>query len=398
MPRQTASLLGLLALCALGRAQSTLTPTDALHQAFAQRDVMTTNRQKLEEARRTAIAAGAYPATRLDLGRDLFNKADIMGSADLLLYQPLDIFGKSRVAGRQGRAGVATALATFRQGALDLQQELLTAYANLLSAQRLLDLAKGQRELAESVRVSTAKRVEARDLPEIQAARAQLEVDRADGLVTDRQAALEAARLRLSGAMGADAASNLTLGGIELPAGDPTVARPELLLLRADVAQANADAQSAKQGLLPDLEIQAGRTGFNTPTEYGARLQLTATLWDNGATRNRVQAAEARKKAATSALADKVKVAEKDIAAAKVELAAADRSVANYTKLAEGAKTLLDRTQRGFELGANSLIDVLDARRALSDAQELTVNAQLRRDLAVEAVLRAEGRFLEEPK
>ncbi|GEM_PF-2869441 len=402
MPRRSAALLGLLTLSSLGLGQTAFSPADALGQAFASRGSMTTNRQRLEEARRNAVAAGAYPATRLDLGKDLFNRADIMGSADLLVYQPLDVFGKARVLRRQGDAAVATALAAFRQGALDVQQEALTAYANLLSAQRLLALAQAQRDLAESVRISTAKRVEARDLPELQAARAELEVERADGLVKDREAAVEAARLRLSGALGTDAlAIDTQLGALEsppAPPGDPTATRPELLTLRAEEAQAVADERVAKQALLPDLEIQAGRNSFNDAPQYGARLQLTATLWDNGATRNRVRGAEARRKAAAAALADRVKAAQKDVAAAQVEFAAAERSVANYTKLANGARTLLERTQRGFELGANTLIDVLDARRALSDAQELAVNAQLRRDLAVEAVLRSQGRFLEEPK
>ena len=402
MPRPLAVFLGLLVLVARGAAQAPFSPADAVGQAFAQRGTITTNRQRLEEARRNAVASGAYPATRLDLGHNLFNKTDVMGSADFLLYQPLDVFGKSRTLRRQADAALATALAAFRQGALDVQQEALTAYASLLSAQRLLDLAKAQRDLAESVRVSTAKRVEARDLPEIQEARAALEVERADGLVKDREAAVEAARLRLAGALGADEVpSEAQLAAIELPAdptGDPTTARPELLTLRAEAAQATADERVAKQALLPDLEVQAGRNTFNEPARYGARLQLTATLWDNGATKNRIRAAEARRKAAAAALDDRAKAAQKDIAAAKVEFAAAERSVASYNKLANGARTLLDRTQRGFELGANTLIDVLDARRALSDAQELAVNARLRRDLAVEAVLRSQGRFLEEPK
>ena len=401
MIRRTAALLGLL-LSPLGHGQTPFSATDAVRQAFAQRGTITTNRQRLEEARRSAAVVGAYPATRLDLGKDLFNHADIMGSADFLVYQPLDVFGKARTLRTQGRAALATALAAFRQGALDVQQETLTAYANLLSAGRLRDLARTQRDLAESVRVSTQKRVEARDLPEIQSARAALEVERAEGLVMDREAAVEAARLRLAGALGADALPGESpLAALELPAdptGDPTAARPELLTLRAEEAQAVADERVAKQGYLPDLEIQAGRSTFNAAPEYGARLQLTATLWDDGATRNRVRAAQARRKAAASALADRVRTAQKDVAAAKVELAAAERAVSNYAKLADGARTLLERTQKGFALGANALFDVLDARRALSDAQELTVNAQLRRDLAIEAVLRSQGRFLEEPK
>ena len=387
--------LALLAASSSTLGQTALSATDAVRQAFAGRATIATNRQRLEEARRNAAAAGAYPATRLDLGTNLFNRTDINGSADLLVYQPLDVFGKTRALRGQGRAALATALAAFRQGALDVQQEALTAYANLLSAQRLLAGAKVQRDLAESVRASTEKRVAARDLPEIQGARSALEVQRADGLVADRRAAVEVARLRLAAALGTDTLPDeAQLAALESPSeppGDPAAGRPELLALRAEAAQAVADERVAKQGLLPDLQIQAGRNSFEESGRFNARLQLTATLWDNGATRDRIKAAEARRRAAEAALQDRLKGASKEIAAAQVEFAAAERSVRSYTNLAEGAQTLLERTQRGFDLGANTLVDVLDARRALADAQELMVNAQLRRDLAIEGVLRFEG-------
>lgn len=395
-------ILALLIIPAAARGQKGFSALEAERQAFAGRATITTNRERLEEARRTASVLGAYPATRLDLGRNVFNGTDINGSADLLLYQPIDVFGKTRALRRQGEASYAVALAAFRQSALDVQQEVLTTYANLVSAQRLLASAVVQRDLAESVRVATAKRVEARDLPEIQGSRAALEVERTDQLVADRQAAVEATRLRLAAALGSEEVPpGAQLTSLEPPpegGADPTIGRPELLTLRAEEAQAVADERVARQTLLPDLEIQAGRNSFDQSARYNARLQLTATLWDNGATRDRIRASEARRKASAAALEDRLKGARKDVAAAKVEFAAAERSVAGYQRLAEGAQTLLERTRRGFELGANSLIDVLDARRALAEAQELTVNAQLRRDLAVEAVLRSEGRFLEEPK
>jgi outer membrane protein TolC len=395
--------IALLFPAARATAQTALTPISALHQAYTQRASITTNRQRLEEARRNAAAAGAYPATRLDLGHNLFNQIDIGGSPDLVLYQPIDVFGKTRALRRQGEAAVLTAQGTLRQGALDVQQEVLTAYANLLSAQRLLALARAQKDIAEAVRISTSKRVAARDLPAIQADRAALEVQRADQLVTDRLAAVEAARLRLAAALGIDKLpTEDDLAPFDRPSNptkDPTASRPELLTLRSEAAQAVADERVARQGLVPDLEIQAGRSPFDqNPSQYNARLQLTATLWDNGATKNKIRAAEAHRKAAESALQDRLKSAQKDIAASKIELDAAEASVAGYAKLADGARSLLDRTQRGFELGANTLIDVLDARRALADAQELTINANLRRDLAIEGFLRSQGRLLEEPQ
>lgn len=373
---------------------------EAIHRAFASRGALANARLRVLEARRNRDAAGAYPATRLDLGRG--TPVDIGGSADLLLYQPLDVFGKSRAAARQADALVATAVAAFRQRGLDIQQEALTAYANLASAQRLLAVAQTQRDLAAQVREATAKRVAARDLAEIQSLRADVELAKADQLVTDRQAAIEAARLRLAAALGTDdAPSDSTLPPLEPPpppTQDLSLTRPELQSLRADQAAAEADARAARLSAYPDVEIQAGRAGFDNPEEYGARLQLSFNLWDHGAARNLVRAADARKKAAQASYDDRLKAARKDVEAAQIELNAAQKSVQAYEKLAVSARDLLNRTQVGFELGASTLIEVIDARRTLTDGQELVVNAQLRRDLAVEGLLRAQGRFLEEPK
>lgn len=402
------SPLALLALAATGRGQTAppaaplpFSPTAAVSQAFGARATITTNRQRLEEARRNAFALGSYPATRFDLGRNLFNDVDILGSADLLVYQPLDVFNKAGVYRNQGNAALAAALAAFRQGALNVQSEVLGAYASVGSAQRLLDVARRLRAIADELRSSAERRVAARDLPEIQAERARIEVQRADGLVADREAAVEVAKLRLAAALGSDTVpSDPQLPALDAPpviAGDPTAGRPELLVLRTEVALAAADERVARVALLPDVEIQAGRNSFALPAQYGARLQITGTLYDNGATRNRRRAAAARKAAAFAALADRERGARKDIEASLAEYRASEASLARYNLLVGAAQTLLGRTQRGFELGASTLIDVLDARRALSDAQELVANAALRRDLAVAGVLTAEGRFLNDP-
>jgi len=385
---------------ASGAGAQTLTPQDAMRQAYANRPGMKAGRQRLEEARRLASASSAYPATRLEAGKDIFNKTDVMGGADLLVFQPIDIFGKTRSLHEQANATIATALATYRQSALDIQGQVLTAYANLAAAQRLLDVANTQLQLASEASNLTDKRVAARDLPEIQSDRARLDVEKAMQLVGDRQSAVSAARLRLSSAVGSSDVDKMTLTAIELPSTPPDALKtlPELMSLTAAQAQAAADRRVANQAYFPDLEIQAGRDSFNDVAAYGARLQLTANLWDYGATRNKIRAADARRKAAANDLADKAASVQKEVEAAKLEWEAAQRSVEAYEKLAASARHLLERTNKGFELGASTLIDVLDARKALADAQELTVNAQLKRDLATEALLQAQGTLLEEPR
>ena len=57
-------------------------------------------------------------------------------------------------------------------------------------------------------------------------------------------------------------------------------------------------------------------------------------------------------------------------------------SVGSVCVLAQGDSSRMPAPNKRIVIGASTLLDVLDARKVLSDAQELTVNAELRRDLA----------------
>ena len=97
-------------------------------------------------------------------------------------------------------------------------------------------------------------------------------------------------------------------------------------------------------------------------------------------------------------LSDALKRISAEIEAARIQLDAAKKSLAAYTTLLVDVKELMEKTQRGFELGASTLIDVFDAKRALADAMEQRSTAQLNLDLATAELLRAQGQILGEEK
>ena len=59
---------------------------------------------------------------------------------------------------------------------------------------------------------------------------------------------------------------------------------------------------------------------------------------------------------------------------------------------------MLNKIQRGFELGGATLLDVIDARRAYNDTQEQAVAARQRLATAGAAHLKARGEILGEMK
>ena len=392
--------------CALGVALgltcacSAQLPRELVRKALANRDAMKSADFLRLSVKDAASSQGAYPATRLEFGGA--TRPDVGGGEDLTLFQPLDIFGKSKAAGVSGSAAKRSAEANYRLSQLAVQHDVLTAYANWANTVLAGLNAKEQLRLARAVLVATQKKVEARALPEIATTRAELDVDRASQADADRSAAIEAAAVRLVQTVGSPG----VYGDTRMPAPldpdllvkvEPGKTRPELLILAAQRDGFRADGRSADLSRLPDIELQARRSPWSSDAQqYGLRLQFVLPLFDNGAARSRSLAARHQALSAEFAYSDTQKRIEAEINVASIQMVAAQKSLAGYEKLAAAGRLLLGKTQRGYELGANTLIDVIDAERALSDSLALLASARLTLDLAVEASLAAQGQLLVE--
>src|SRR5579859_7598253 len=101
--------------------QAPFNATEAVRQALAHRGVIASALLKVIQAEHDRNAAGAFPLTRLETA--LPTMPEVNPGEDLTLFQPLDVFGKSRAAGRQAGALVVSARAALRQSALDVQQQ-----------------------------------------------------------------------------------------------------------------------------------------------------------------------------------------------------------------------------------------------------------------------------------
>ena len=396
---KAALIFSLFASAVFCRAQS---PKDLVHAAFASRDVVKSAKLIVQSAHRNFDSQGAYPLTRLETA--FGSQPDVNGGEDLTLFQPIDIFNKTRFGKAAGRAGMSQAEAGLRQTYIDVQNDVMMAFANWTNAIRLEQNANAQLDIAKTLQTVAAKKVELRAIPELQKVRADLEVDKQGQVVIDRKAGAEAAKVMLIQALGSDFATfdQRTVDGYDdqlIKQTQVELTRPDLLAIHADVLAARADSGLAKGGSLPDLELQLRRSPWSSGQEqYGARLQFVVPLWDHGASRGKAAASDLKAKASMAQYSDLLKRANAEVKAAEIQLAAATKSVMAYSKLVEYAKLFVEKSQRGFDLGASTIIDVLDARRALSDAMDSLAAAQLAKDLAITAGLKSRGQLLEEPK
>lgn len=318
-----------------------------------------------------------------------------------MLSQSIDIFGRSRAGTALGDAMVLRAQSELRLARADLQSEVISLYGETVAAAELAKSGRESQAIAERLQEAVKRLVEEGRSPGIQLTRITVEAERARISADQRESEYAANLHRLAAAIGKkpDEIS---------PAGFPTVAivgseqgdlvsqLPELMLLGAEVEEAEAEARIARTGAMPELELQARRTPWQEPNpRYGLRVQLSLPLFDYGRSRNETKSAQKKAEAARRSLSDAALIAKAEREAVSLQLAAATEEVRRYESTASTAKTLVDRTEVGLREGANSLIDVLDSLRTYREVEESLVESKRRLSNAQARYLRASGTLLE---
>lgn len=378
---------------ALGQTQdgsTVLTLSEALKLAQNNRASLVSAQNALQASLALKRALSAYPATTFTLGDA--THPDLQQGEDLLLTQPIDLFGKYRSGGKVGAAGVSKAMADLKAAQFSTQTEVIKALAQAASAEKLVSLGRKELEIAQTLYDGTVKRVEARDLPPIQQVRAQLGLDTAKAALELRLSQRTAAIQQLSGALGVQVSADQSL---EMP----TLLPPAVKLdERADLKGGLAAIQAARAvhmtdslASLPDFEVQARRSFWSLPEQYGLQFQMTWKFWDHGAARNQIKADSFSILAAEATYQDSYRRANADLASAKALYEGASVAAHQYDLLQTSAAQLLAKTQKAFELGGASLLDVLDAEQAYQQVEENQISASLNTALAAADYYQAAG-------
>jgi outer membrane protein TolC len=299
-----------------------------------------------------------------------------------------------------GDARVVQAEAEFRQVAVEVQSEVVSAYVEAAASAELVRTATLVQQTLERLYEATRLRIEGGVVPGVQLTRVGLELDQAKLRKQRREAELQANLQRLATVVGV---TELPVAGafpeLALMSVDDAVLmrqRPDLLLLSADVQVAEADARVARLGSLPELEIQGRRTPWQqSDDQYGLRIQIAVPVFDFGRTRAESRAASVRAEAARRALADAIRLAGGEIAAARIEVDSAREQVAQYETLVTTARDLVERLRPALTEQATTLIEVIDATRSMRDIEEALVEAKERLAHAQSRYLRATGQLLE---
>ncbi|MBS1723437.1 MAG: TolC family protein [Armatimonadetes bacterium] len=375
---------------------------EALRHARTNRPSIAAAQQRVVSADLSRRALGAFPATRLFVGyTDPFG---VGGSDDdLVLAQPLDVFGRTSAARATGDALVLRSRAELRSTLSALQFDVVTQYADAATAKALAESATQSQDIAQKLYDAIKSLVDEGKLSGVQLTRVGIELERAKLAASQKNAELRASLKRLAGLVNLPgeqvSIADFPQFNVQRVGEGAALDRPDLQLLAADVKSAEAEARVASLGQMPELEIQGRRTPWQeSEPRLGLRLQLSIPLMDFGKTRSETRAARLVADSARKALEDAKRVATGEIKAALIEMEAASEGVQRFEAIDKQTHDLVERSRIGFTEKAVTLVELLEATRALREVEEGKAEASSRLVKAQAEYLRATGQLLEAAK
>jgi cobalt-zinc-cadmium efflux system outer membrane protein len=394
---KTSFIIPLIVAASLCHGQAPLSASGALKLAAQNRPALRSAKLRIEQARISSKALGAYPPTTFLIGASSRSE---LGSndMDLQLSQPLDFFGRRSANKQVGEAGIQLSLAEYISLATELQHDVLTAYAESVANQHQKEVATELLKISDGLLVATKRRFDEGKVAETQVTRASIEFERAKQSAELTSADLSASLEKLSGLLGTDASNLLIESDAKIePLLNPVVdGRADLLVLKSQVQIAEAEAGVSRVSNRPELNAQIVRSPWsNDPGYFAGRLQLSWALFDHGRAKNETNAAKKKAEAAQKLLEDATSKAKAEVKSAQIALGARQSRIARYEAILASARDLVAKSQKGYSEGFGTQIDVLEATRALREVEQELVEARQQLSLAVIAQYRASG-FLAE--
>lgn len=266
---------------------------------------------------------------------------------------------------------------------LDLLRDVQTAYFDALAADELAAIAKERLATAQSLNASIARRVNAARDPLMAGARAEAGLAEARIQLTRADAEAATARAGLASYWGGDEGFVLSRADFALP----TVADHDHALVTdqsPDIAKRVAERERLAAAVKVERSLayqnptlSLGYRRFEDRNDDGALVaSVSVPLGVFDRNQGAIAKARAQVVQADYNLEEERRNIMREFAALQRALASDATAVrATETEVIPQAKRALDLARNGYDRGAFSYLDVLEAQRALSDARQSRVEA-----------------------
>ena len=337
--------------------------------------------QARAEGRRAGVGLAPDPVLSFERQEAFAPNAQ---SQDLLaLTIPIDLSGRRRAERALADAELALLRAEVEGTRLAAAAAALESFYEVLALGRRADvLREGLEAIAEAERV-VASRVSAGDAAGYEAVRLALERRRAESRVGEVEAARQAAEAALRGQLDLPAgpfrgAFDVTLPALQSAERRAASERPEMRALSTFADTVGRARRAARSAWVPTFAIVAGYNRQRAPTGQGYALgaEVTLPLFDRG------QGVAGEAERASEAL-DSVQqsVAARVRARVRAAHAALTTLLSTRERFLEGAaaetQSLTAAMLAAYREGERSLVEWLDARRAVVEIGERAVELDL---------------------
>lgn len=341
-------------------------------------------------------------------GLDLKYKVQDFYSLGLMLKQPIYMGGKIIAGYKKSKIAVELYRQNQRKTEAEVIQQVDEAYAKVVKARELQQVAERYRELL----VELDKNVESavRHGMRMQADRMKVQV-RLDEVALQLRRAQNGVRLatmNLCHAIGSPLNTPLQVGE-EYPAIDDArllstmdvQARPEYQMLAYKAELAQQDVKMARSELLPHLALLA-RYGYTYGLkvndkavfdEFGftGAVTLSVPLYHFGERHNKLKAAKIQHEQSMLEMASKAELMQLELTQAANNLDEARLEVSLAEKTQETAFTSMQISKKQFDAGVEPLSNYLESQAEWQKAYESVVDAHFQLYLSSVNYLRAAG-------
>ena len=345
-------------------------------------------RVSARRARARVDGVGLHPNPTVDWERQESFAPNTQGQDLVRVTVPLDLSGRRDAARALEELSATDSEVAAQSIGLELAAQALSLFYELLALERRLALLnEAQAVLDEAARVLFSRQA-AGEASGYERARLTLEVELGQSRLARATLARAVSREELAALLGGPATVPLS-GDFEVeppPSFDALVERatdahPELRSLDARVAIATRARDASDWAWVPAFSVLAGynrQDGLQVGHGYTVGVRMDVPLFDRG------QGEQAEARAALSSLdeyGDALRLAVRaQLRAARARLEGAMAERARFDEATHEAAELLSRAaSTGYQGGERSLLELLDARRAVLEVAE----RRLALDLAV---------------
>jgi outer membrane protein TolC len=349
-----------------------------VQEALKKHPLLRASGQSVQAAAARLGGANVLPNPLLNLQHGFGKDASGLDQ-DIVVSETIPLWGKMGYRAGEAKHGLAKARADRLAVGLDIAFQTRAAFVDLQSASAMEEQARKFLKLSEDLRATIDAQVQAGDVARTRLLRAEIDVALRRKQLDEAITARETSALQLNTLMGrASSAALVADGNLATPPELGTLeswrakaaGRPALQSATAELNARRSTLSLAKRANLPDFQFQAIHADVTRTRGDVVTFGVVLPLFDFGSNRARAREASSLVKEQEALAADTARLTEVDV---QVAYNQATRAMARLSAFRTGsldnARLLADLIRVGYEAGESSLLELLDARNALFEAE-----------------------------